>query len=1004
MRSMIVAAAWLCAASLCGCSSSDKIAPSITITPAGSAGTIQVDGPTEFTAVLVNVSGDVTWTVSAGTLSTSTGLHVTYTPPPGNATATLNASIERLQDSVMITSSPKALTSKTIPGLTAPVTVRYDAQDVPHIQCAAAVDCVAVQGYVQARDRLFPMDFIRHVARAHLAEMIGLAGLAQDVQLRTIFTTRDGKRLEDELVKVLDPKTKSLIDAFTTGVNAYFTELKASTGPLGGEYRQLPFPLTAQDLDPWTPQDTLAIGRLNQFQLSESLNAELANGVFAAAFGQRGSHPDADRMRLWIRAASPTHERGHTLSASAIQAPATTVPASVRSAVRGRGLDLAKWAAPMRALSERMSALHDRLRPLDASVGSNNWVVAASKSASGVAMVANDPHLSLQYPPLFHLSTMTSSNAADNLNLTGGSFPGIPGALVGRGAHVGWGVTVVGYDVTDVYAEQFLPPANCPVAQVPCVSFNGAPTSTLPVPQTYKVRVGPGANGVVDAKTLGLPPSAAPPPVVLIVPQHGPVIQAPDANGRGFSVRWTGHEPNTQDVKAFYGLATATGIQSAKDALKDYATGAQNFVLADDAGHIAYDPHALVPVREFAVHGSPLQPWFPLPGDGTAEWGRTGTDCAVASGAPATCWIADDVLPQGTDPAKGYFFTANADPIGVSDDNDPLPAAGEPPYMSYDWDDSSGFRATRIQQMLDAAIAKNGTVSADDMAAIQSDHVSRLGMELVPIIAAIPTPPSRPEYGLAKAMLTTWMTNGYDCPSGLTGTDPKGPADTTQIVVQNSSACFLFHAFLRTLVTNVFADDLRVAGQGINALAAVKAMLFMLDPANAADPGINTFCNDIDTSAKLVTAHTCPEQIVIAVVTAYDTLAAQLGTDTTKWVWGRVHVIKPVSLLALVTTDYAPGPFARPGGAFTVDVGNPSLSGGGLDFTYGSGGNVRHISLMDATRPSTRMQLPGPERDGPTFVVGPNLLGQWVKNTYFDYAIGDQVNAIAVATQSFKAP
>ena len=62
---------------------------------------------------------------------------------------------------------------------------------------------------------------------------------------------------------------------------------------------------------------------------------------------------------------------------------------------------------------------------------------------------------------------------------------------------------------------------------------------------------------------------------------------------------------------------------------------------------------------------------------------------------PATCWIADALLPQGKDPAKGYFFTANADPTatGVSDDNNPL---AHPPYLSFDWDDSTGFRATRI--------------------------------------------------------------------------------------------------------------------------------------------------------------------------------------------------------------------------------------------------------------------------------------------------------------------
>ena len=90
--------------------------------------------------------------------------------------------------------------------------------------------------------------------------------------------------------------------------------------------------------------------------------------------------------------------------------------------------------------------------------------------------------------------------------------------------------------------------------------------------------------------------------------------------------------------------------------------------------------------------------------------------------------------------------------------------------------------------------------------------------------------------------------------------------------------------------------------------------------------------------------------------------------------------------------------------AFTVDVGTPSLSGAGLDFAYGSGGNVRHISLMDPAKPTVKMQLPGPERDGPAVFIGPDLLGQWVKNSYFDFAAGDQVNAIAVSRQSFKAP
>src|ERR1044071_6178659 len=193
MRSFFVAAAWLSGTWLCGCgSTSNGVTPSLTITPSGNAGTVAITSPTNFTAQLVGSTAEVAWTVSGGTLSGTSGLHVVYIPPPGTAMGTLTATAGNLTASVMISSSPVALRPVSIPGLQGAVTVQYDAQDVPHIQCSQAVDCVAVQGYLQARDRWFPMDFLRHVAEGRLAELIGVDGLSQDVSLRTIFTTRAG--------------------------------------------------------------------------------------------------------------------------------------------------------------------------------------------------------------------------------------------------------------------------------------------------------------------------------------------------------------------------------------------------------------------------------------------------------------------------------------------------------------------------------------------------------------------------------------------------------------------------------------------------------------------------------------------------------------------------------------------------------------------------------------------------------------------------------------------
>jgi penicillin amidase len=1000
----------------CGCGHSKPDA-SLSIAPAGTQGVLQVTGPTNFSAVLVDRAEEVTWTLTGGgTLSSTTGAHVVFVPPTGTATETLTATAGGLTASIQIASSPAVLTGATIPGLTQPVRVQYDVEEIPHINCEATADCFAVQGYIQARDRLFPMDFLRHVARSNVSELIGVAGLDQDVMLRTLFITRAGHRLEDDLAKALDPATKALVMAFVGGINAYLAELRTNPAALPGEYAQLPFPITPQDIADWTLEDTMALTRLQQFQLSETIEKELSFAQFAAVYGPGSLHPDSGKLASWIRAAAPVTEQAHTLSPNGASSNRATsaAGATAKQAVSAvPGVNLSPWWELLSSARQKFSDLRERLLSagaMDASVGSNNWVISADLSATGFTMVANDPHLGLQYPPLFHLAVMTSSNPSDNLNLAGGSFPGIPGALVGRGAHVGWGVTVVGYDVTDLYLEQFLPQVTCPGGNAgsPCVSFKGSAISTLPVIETFMVRVGPGPSGLVSANSLGLPNA---PLEVLIVPHHGPIIQAPDASGRALSVRWTGQEGNTQDVKAIFGLNTAVDVDAAVEALKGFSTGAQNFVLADDQGHIAYDPHALVPARPFAdtrvVGVGVIPPWFPLPGDGSAEWGNGTSDCISATDTPlpATCWISDAELPHGKDPPKGYFFTANADPTfpSVSDDNNPL---AHPPYLSFDWDDSSGFRAARIQELIQNALTTRGSISLEDMEAFQADHASRLGKVFTDYLAVLPSVNTDPPaFRSAAAVLAQWAANGWDCPTGLLGVDPKLSAvDATPSVMDSSAGCFLFHTFLRTLLTNVFADDLAVSGQEVNGLQAIKAAIYMLglDPTTPEGIAGTTFCRDVNASGQVVATHTCGEQVKAALAAAYETLSEQLG-DPGHWIWGRVHTVKPVSLLELVTTNYSPGPFARPGGAFTVDVGTPALSGSGLDFAYTSGGNVRHISLIDPAKPVVKMQLPGPERDAPAIFTGPELLGQWVRNNYFDFAFGDQIESVAVSTQTFTA-
>jgi acyl-homoserine lactone acylase PvdQ len=110
-----------------------------------------------------------------------------------------------------------------------------------------------------------------------------------------------------------------------------------------------------------------------------------------------------------------------------------------------------------------------------------------------------------------------------------------------------------------------------------------------------------------------------------------------------------------------------------------------------------------------------------------------------------------------------------------------------------------------------------------------------------------------------------------------------------------------------------------------------------------------------------------------------------------------------MSLAAPVSANYSAGPYARAGGAFTVDVGTPSLSQTAANFAFGSGANVRHLSVMDPASPVVKMQLPGPERDVPFSSANPALLEQWLSNSYFDLPFGDQIDPVAVASEHFTS-
>ena len=94
---------------------------------------------------------------------------------------------------------------------------------------------------------------------------------------------------------------------------------------------------------------------------------------------------------------------------------------------RGAGADRRRERVAWTGLARHLTSL-DAQGFGGESVGSNSWAVAGTRTRSGRAMLANDPHLGLRSPAVFYLARIETPD----FSVTGATLPGIPGVVIGR--------------------------------------------------------------------------------------------------------------------------------------------------------------------------------------------------------------------------------------------------------------------------------------------------------------------------------------------------------------------------------------------------------------------------------------------------------------------------------------------------------------------------------------------------------------------------------------------
>ena len=533
--------------------------------------------------------------------------------------------------------TPKSSDSLPLVGLHARVEVLLDKHGIPHVYAESQHDLFRTQGYLHARDRLWQMEQNRRIARGTLAEVFGESALEVD-RFSRIVGFRRAAQLEAAQV---DAETRASIEAYIGGINHY---LETNQGRLAAEFNLLRLGAEA-----WSVEDVVAIHKLFAWSLSVNWESELTRLQLLAQLGP-------------IRAAElePDYPAKTPVILEALGSNEMTRLLSTAGLLLNEYDKIKQWVG----------------RPTEG-MGSNSWVIAPKHTQSRRAILCNDPHLALQIPGVWYENALY----APSLEVSGASFPGLPGVLIGHNREIAWGLTNAFVDVQDLYLER--PDGH----DTTLFEYGGALEAATVVKETIRIRRQSEAH--VER---------------VVITRHGPIlsnlIRGDGASVPPLALRWTGHQPS-HGLRAVLKLNQAQDWESFVAALADWGLAPQNVTYADSDGNIGYVLAGAVPVRRQNLGVVPAPGW-----DGEHEWAGM---------------VQASELPRLFNPPSGRIVTANHKIVGDDYHH----------FMGIDY--LPGWRAARIEEIL----TEKDRYSLRDMEEMQLDTTSKFAATLGPFFAQL---------------------------------------------------------------------------------------------------------------------------------------------------------------------------------------------------------------------------------------------------------------------------
>ncbi|WP_158587199.1 penicillin acylase family protein [Motilimonas pumila] len=541
-------------------------------------------------------------------------------------------------------------TDIVLSGLDNSVKISHDSYGTPSIVATTDNDAFFALGYKHASDRMWQLELQRRIAQGRLSEVFGPDSLQADIWMRTLGLQNAAERS----LQYLTPEAKKVLLAYRDGINAWL----ATTASLPVEFQSLNI-----QPEPWRIVDSLSWQKVFSLQLNGNMYNELRRYLLRGKF-------TANQMQYFYP-----------------YDPVDTVEKNTQP------------------ISIELLARHDTMRSYGIGhpfSGSNAWVVSGQYTASGVPMIANDPHLGLQLPTLWY----TAKLRGDRLDVSGMTLVGLPAVVFGQNRDIAWGGTSLESDQQDLFIEHIS-------ADNPNQYMTAQGWKHFDI-RREEIKV-----------SAGFPAALREPikPIEIIVRStvRGPVISDTFSDlDEVLSLRWAALDAKDHTFDSFLKLQYASNWQTFRQAFYRFKSPGLNFVYADRTGNIGYQVVGMMPKRSVGIG------ILPQPASVNNDWQG---------------YHEFELLPSEFNPEKGFWVSANEKVVHSQDI-----------VISHGWAPSA--RHDRITTLLQQYIDNKTAISVEQMQRIQLDNKDLTALALLPFLSQLEADGEQQQ--TAIAVLKAW--------------------------------------------------------------------------------------------------------------------------------------------------------------------------------------------------------------------------------------------------------